>query len=94
MRDIAVMTQGRFYDATSGLLTPDAFSFMVEHQLKNAQRTQEFLTLVVFVVEREWRELRVCGGHDPRACDECFLAHDLAGGVLRDQIAGEGAGNR
>ena len=59
MRDIAVMPPARFYDPASGLLTPDAFSFMVEHQLKHAQRTQEFLTLVVFIVEREWRELVV-----------------------------------
>jgi GGDEF domain-containing protein len=59
VRDIVAMTHGRFYDASSGLLTPDAFSFMVDHQLKHAQRTQEFLTLVVIIVEREWRELVV-----------------------------------
>lgn len=59
MRNIVAMTHERFFDAGSGLLTPDAFSFMVEHQLKHAQRTQEFLTLVVFIVEREWRELVV-----------------------------------
>lgn len=59
MRDIDAMTHGRFYDSVSGLLTADAFSFMVDHQLKHAQRTQEFLTLVVFIVEREWRELVV-----------------------------------
>jgi GGDEF domain-containing protein len=53
------MTQPRFYDAASGLLTREAFSFMVDHQLRHAQRTQEFLTLVVFVAEREWRELIV-----------------------------------
>jgi len=49
----------RFYDATSGLLTRDAFNFMVEHQLRNALRTQDFLTLVVVIAEREWRELVV-----------------------------------
>jgi GGDEF domain-containing protein len=53
------MTQTRFYDAASGLLTREAFSFMVDHQLRHAQRTQEFLTLVVIVAEREWRELVV-----------------------------------
>jgi GGDEF domain-containing protein len=53
------MTGARFYDGASGLLTPDAFGFMVDHQLRHAQRTQEFLTLVVFIVEREWRELVV-----------------------------------
>jgi GGDEF domain-containing protein len=57
--DLVAMTQARFYDATSGLLTRDAFSFMVDYQLRHAQRTQEFLTLVVIMVEREWRELVV-----------------------------------
>jgi GGDEF domain-containing protein len=56
----------RFYDAASGLLTQEAFSFMVDHQLRHAQRTQEFLTLVVFRAEREWRELVV-------AADEWIL---------------------
>lgn len=51
------MTPARFYDAASGLLTRDAFSFMVDYQLRYAQRTQEFLTLVVFVAERESSQL-------------------------------------
>jgi len=53
------MTHARFYDAASGLLTHEAFTFMVDHQLMHAQRAQEFLTLVVIVAEREWRELVV-----------------------------------
>jgi len=53
------MTDPRFYDAASGLLTREAFSFMVDHQLKHAQRVQEYITLVVFLVERHWRELVV-----------------------------------
>jgi GGDEF domain-containing protein len=60
------MTHARFYDAASGLLTREAFSFMVDHQLMHAQRAQEFLTLVVIVAEREWRELVV-------AADEWIL---------------------
>lgn len=51
------MTHARFYDAATGLLTHEAFSVMVDHQLRQAQRAQEFLTLVVIVAEREWREL-------------------------------------
>ena len=50
------MTQMRFHDAASGLLTPEAFSFMVTHLLRHAERTQEFLTLVVFVAERATRD--------------------------------------
>lgn len=56
---IDTMTHARFYDAASGLLTREAFSFMVDHQLRHAQRAQEFLTLVVIVAEREWREIVV-----------------------------------
>jgi GGDEF domain-containing protein len=53
------MTHARFYEGATGLLTREAFSFMVDHQLMHAQRAQEFLTLVVIVAEREWRELVV-----------------------------------
>ena len=53
------MTDARFYDAASGLLTREAFSFMLDHQVKHAHRAQEFLTLVIFHIERRWRELVV-----------------------------------
>ena len=53
------MTDPRFYDAASGLLTREAFSFMLDHQVKHAHRAQEFLTLVSFQIERRWRELVV-----------------------------------
>jgi len=57
--DVVLMTDPRFYDAASGLLTREAFSFMVDHQVEHAKRVQDFLTLVVFLVERRWRELVV-----------------------------------
>lgn len=50
------MTQTRLHDTASGLLTHEAFSFFVDHLLKHAERTQEFLTLVVFVTEWASRE--------------------------------------
>jgi GGDEF domain-containing protein len=50
------MTQTCFQDAASGLLTDEAFSFIAKHLLKHAGRTQEFLTLVVFVATRASRE--------------------------------------
>lgn len=53
------MTHAGFYDARTGLLTSEAFTFMVDHQLRQAHRAQEFLTLVVIVAEQEWRELVV-----------------------------------
>jgi GGDEF domain-containing protein len=53
------MTPGRLFEAASGILTRDAFNFMADHQLRYAQRTQEFVTLVVITVERESRELLI-----------------------------------
>ena len=53
------MTQRRFFEAASGILTRDAFNFMADHQLRYAQRTQEFVTLVVITAERDSRELLV-----------------------------------
>jgi GGDEF domain-containing protein len=53
------VTHAYFYDATSGLLTREAFSFMLDHHLKQAQRAQEFLTLSIFIAERECREMMV-----------------------------------
>jgi GGDEF domain-containing protein len=51
------MSDAYFYDAASGLLTREAFSFMLDHHLKQAQRAQEFLTLVIFIAEREFRDI-------------------------------------
>jgi GGDEF domain-containing protein len=48
---VSPMTELRFHDRATGLLTHDAFSFIVDHLLKHALRTQEFLTLVIFVLE-------------------------------------------
>lgn len=51
------MTEPVLFVDASGLLTREAFRFMVDYQLRQAERTQEFLTLVVFTVERQWQEL-------------------------------------
>ena len=64
------MTQTCFHDAASGLLTDEAFSFIARHLLKHAGRTQEFLTLVVFVASRASREVKV-------AADE-WITRELA----------------
>jgi GGDEF domain-containing protein len=56
-RFIVRVNQASFYDTTSGLLTREAFGFMLDHHLKQSQRAQEFLTLVIFVAERECREM-------------------------------------
>lgn len=43
-----------FYEEGSRVLTPDAFQFVLETELKRAIRSQTFLTLVVVDAKREW----------------------------------------
>jgi GGDEF domain-containing protein len=48
-----------FYEGGSRVLTPDAFRFVLESELKRAVRSQTFLTLVVVEAKREWDEVSV-----------------------------------
>ena len=48
------MTNTTFYEEGSKLLTPSAFDFVLESELKRAVRSQNFLTLVVVEAAREW----------------------------------------
>jgi hypothetical protein len=48
-----------FYEEGSKLLTPGAFEFVLESELKRAVRSQNFLTLVVLEASREWEGLMV-----------------------------------
>lgn len=48
-----------FYEDGSRVLTPDAFRFVLETELKRAVRSQTFLTLVVVEAKREWDEVSV-----------------------------------
>jgi GGDEF domain-containing protein len=43
-----------FYEPGSKLLTPSAFEFVLDSELKRAVRSQNFLTLVVVEASREW----------------------------------------
>ena len=43
-----------FEDGGSRLLTPNAFEFVLDGELKRAVRSQNFLTLVVLEARREW----------------------------------------
>jgi hypothetical protein len=43
-----------FFDEGSRLLTPNAFEFVLDGELKRAVRSQNFLTLVVVETRREW----------------------------------------
>lgn len=53
------MTSGSFYEENSKLLTPGAFEFVLESELKRAVRSQNFLTLVVIEASREWEGMTV-----------------------------------
>ena len=48
-----------FFEEGSRLLTPNAFEFVLDGELKRAVRSQNFLTLVVFEAKREWEGLMV-----------------------------------
>jgi GGDEF domain-containing protein len=46
-----------FFEEGSRLLTPNAFEFVLDGELKRAVRSQNFLTLVVLEAKREWEGL-------------------------------------
>lgn len=48
-----------FFEEGSRLLTPSAFEFVLDGELKRAVRSQSFLTLVVLEARREWEGLMV-----------------------------------
>jgi hypothetical protein len=48
-----------FEEEGSRLLTPSAFEFVLDGELKRAVRSQNFLTLVVLEARREWEGLEV-----------------------------------
>ena len=53
------MTSSSFYEEGSKLLTPGAFEFVLDSELKRAVRSQNFLTLVVVEAAREWEGIMV-----------------------------------
>jgi len=48
-----------FYEENSKLLTPGAFEFVLESELKRAVRSQNYLTLVTVEASREWDGMTV-----------------------------------
>ena len=48
-----------FYEEGSKLLTPGAFAFVLDSELKRAVRSQNFLTLVLIEASREWEGMTV-----------------------------------
>jgi diguanylate cyclase with GGDEF domain len=53
------MASSSFYEEGSKLLTPGAFEFVLDSELKRAVRSQSFLTLVVVEASREWEGMTV-----------------------------------
>jgi hypothetical protein len=53
------MTSSSFYEEGSKLLTPGAFEFVLDSELKRAVRSQNFLTLVIVEASREWEGMVV-----------------------------------
>ena len=53
------MATDSFFEEGSRLLTPNAFEFVLDGELKRAVRSQNFLTLVVLETKREWEGLEV-----------------------------------
>jgi hypothetical protein len=64
------MSSNSFYEEGSKYLTPDAFEFVLDRELKRACRSLNFLTLVVFEATRE--------GEDPGGQEEMVLTADHA----------------
>jgi len=53
------MASSSFYEEGSKLLTPNAFEFVLDSELKRAVRSQNFLTLVTVEANREWEGMVV-----------------------------------
>src|SRR4029078_7279908 len=53
------MTSSSFYEEGSKLLTPGAFEFVLDSELKRAVRSQTYLTLVTVEASREWEGMVV-----------------------------------
>lgn len=49
----------QFFEEGTRLLTPPAFDFVLDGELKRAVRSQNYLTLVVVETRREWEGLTV-----------------------------------
>jgi GGDEF domain-containing protein len=53
------MADRSLYEEANKVLTPGAFEFVLDSELKRAVRSQSFLTLVVIEASREWEGMTV-----------------------------------
>ena len=66
-----------FEEAGSRLLTPNAFEFVLDGEMKRAVRSQNYLTLVVLEAHREWDGMSVAA--DPGTLEEVasIIGHEV-----------------
>jgi len=82
------MAPDEFYEEEgSRLLTPHAFEFVLDSELKRAVRSQSFLTLVVLETRREWDGITVTA--DTGTLEEVA---DIVGHEVRDMTCSRTAG--
>jgi hypothetical protein len=67
----------QFFEQGTRLLTPNAFEFVLDGELKQAVRSQNFLTLVVLEARREWDGMTVTA--DPGTVGEVaqIVGHEV-----------------
>ncbi len=71
------MTSSAFYENGSRLLTPGAFQFVLDGELKRAVRSQNFLTLVTLEATREWEGLMVSADDGMMHEVADIIGHDI-----------------
>lgn len=81
-----------FFEEGTRLLTPQAFDFVLDGELKRAVRSQNFLTLVVLEARREWDGLTVDADEGTVAEVAQILGHevrdtDLLGAVQHGKLS-------
>ena len=71
------MSDPFFEEAGSRLLTPNAFEFVLDGEMKRAVRSQNYLTLVVLEARREWDGMSVTA--DPGTLEEVasIVGHEV-----------------
>lgn len=71
------MAADSFFQEGSRLLTPAAFEFVLDGELKRAVRSQNFLTLVVVETQREWDGLTVRADQGTLSAVAEILGHEV-----------------
>ena len=71
------MATDRFFEEGTRLLTPHAFDFVLDSELKRAVRAQNFLTLVMVEARREWDGLTVDADRGTVGDVAAILGHEI-----------------